>query len=105
MSRDSAPADGLNPTELGALRGWQRRMRLALGVSIALAVGYMALLVAVPDAPWLNIVAALVGAPLVVTGLLVLLSGRCPRCAGPVMPEPRLALPARCRRCGVAFGR
>jgi hypothetical protein len=103
MTQASAAGERLTRDEHAALMAWQRRMRTALLASALLLVGYAVFLVLAPDEPWVGTAAVIFAAPLVVTGALLQLSGRCPRCQGRVTMQARLSLPDRCPHCGVGF--
>lgn len=95
--------DRLDPAGREALLRWQRRLRRALIASIVLLGAYWLVVLLAPDAPWLPTLAIPFAAPLVLTGLALQYSGRCPRCGEPVGLRSMLTLPPACPHCGVEF--
>ena len=94
----------LDASELKRLRRWQRNMRITaiatlfyLGVMVGLASS-------APDEAWIvRWIAFLILPAMVVAGVVLQFSARCPRCALLLGLQSSLGLPDACERCGVSF--
>lgn len=97
---DSRPAP-LTPDEFHRLQQWQRRMRwVALGTLfyLGLMVGFTSALP--PEAMLLRGLAFLILPALIVAGVALQFSVRCPRCKLPLGLQSSLGVPPECERCG-----
>jgi hypothetical protein len=94
----------LQPADLERLRQWQRNMRI-----IALAtLFYLGMMVgltsALPEeARIVRWIAFLILPAMVIGGVVLQFSVRCPRCSMHLGLQTSLALPKTCERCGVSF--
>ena len=99
--KDSCPAP-LTPDEFHRLQQWQRRMRwVALGTLFYLGVmvGFTSALPA--EARLLRGLAFVILPALILAGVLLQFSVRCPRCRLPLGLQSSLGVPQECERCGV----
>lgn len=91
----------LSPEEARKLQQWQRRMRwVALGTLFYLGamVGFTSALPA--EAQVLRAVAFLILPSLIIGGVALQFSARCPRCGLPLGLQSSLGVPSECERCG-----
>jgi hypothetical protein len=98
---NSRPAP-LTPDEFHRLQQWQRRMRwVALGTLFYLGamVGFTSALPA--EARLLRGLAFLILPVLILAGVVLQFSVRCPRCELPLGLQSSLGVPPDCERCGV----
>jgi hypothetical protein len=93
----------LTPAEIAELERWRERMIRALAVSVVIFLLWLVLVYFAGDQLWVQSSAFVVAAPLVVTGLLMQVGRRCPRCEWRIGLQSRLTLPERCAVCGVSF--
>jgi len=99
--KDLHPAP-LTPDEFHRLQQWQRRMRwVALGTLFYLGamVGFTSALPA--QAQLLRGLAFLILPMLILVGVALQFSIRCPRCKLPLGLQSSLGVPPECERCGV----
>ena len=92
----------LTPDEFHRLQQWQRRMRwVALGTLFYLGamVGFTSALPA--EARLLRGLAFLILPMLILVGVVLQFSVRCPRCKLPLGLQSSLGVPPECERCGV----
>jgi hypothetical protein len=99
----SRPAP-LSAADMERLRRWQRIMRvvaIATLFYVGVMVGFAS---ALPqDAVLLRWIAFLILPALVIGGVVLQFSVRCPRCSMLIGLQTSLGLPATCERCGVAL--
>jgi hypothetical protein len=94
----------LQPAELERLRRWQRNMRI-----IALAtLFYLGMMVGLTsslpeEARIVRWIAFLILPAMVVAGMALQFSVRCPRCSMHLGLQTSLGLPEKCERCGVSL--
>jgi hypothetical protein len=90
----------LSEAEKRGLRAWARRTKAAFAGAMLFVVLNGVLLIVTNPAPlwlgWLGLGAAIV---IVVVGLAIHFSGRCPRCSYIIGFQSPLLLPHRCERC------
>jgi len=88
--------------EFGSLRRWQRKMRLT-ALAILFYLGMMVgLASSVPDEAWIvRWVVFLILPAIVIAGVVIQFSVRCPRCSMPLGLQSSLGIPDVCERCGV----
>lgn len=101
--KNSRPAP-LTSDEFHRLQRWQRRMRwIALGTFFYLGamVGFTSALP--PEARLLRGLAFLILPALILAGVVLQFSVRCPRCELPLGLQSSLGVPPECERCGVAL--
>lgn len=94
----------LTATEVTALQQWQRRMRwVAIGTLfyVGVMVGFASSVPA--EAQVARWVAFLILPAMVVTGVGLQFSARCPRCGLQLGLQSSLGVPAECERCGVSL--
>jgi NADH:ubiquinone oxidoreductase subunit 3 (subunit A) len=94
----------LSETERRELEAWSRRTKVAFAGAMLFVVLNGVLLIAVNPAPlrlgWLSLGAAII---ILVVGLAIHFSGRCPRCGYIIGLQSPLLLPYRCERCKTPF--
>ena len=94
----------LSAADLEGLQRWQRRMRIvAIGTLfyVGAMVGFAS---ALPEeAMVLRWIAFLILPAMIVAGVVLQFSVRCPRCAMHIGLQTSLGVPETCERCGVAF--
>jgi hypothetical protein len=92
----------LTPDEFRRLQTWQRRMRwVALGTFFYLG-GMVGFTSALPPEAWLlRGLAFLILPALILAGVVLQFSVRCPRCQLPLGLQSSLGVPPECERCGV----
>jgi hypothetical protein len=94
----------LSEAERRGLKAWARRTKVSFAGAMLFVVLNGVLLIAVNPAPlwlgWLRLGAATI---IVVVGLAVHFSGRCPRCGYTIGLQSLLLLPYRCERCKTPF--
>ena len=98
--KNSRPAP-LTPDEFHRLQQWQRRMRwVALGTLFYLGVmvGFTSALPA--EARLLRGLAFLILPALILAGVVLQFSVRCPRCGLPLGLQSSLGVPSECKHCG-----
>lgn len=93
----------LRPQEYAALRGWQRRMviyfsLIMLGTAILLPIG-----LTVGFSRKVELILTIAWTALLMSGVFLQFSIKCPRCGARIGFQSRLLLPRRCTRCGVGF--
>jgi hypothetical protein len=92
----------LTPIEIRVLEQWQRRMRwVALGTLFYLGVMVGFASSVPPEARVARWVALLILPAMVVGGIVLQFSARCPRCGIRLGLQSSLAVPAACERCNV----
>ncbi len=101
--REARPAP-LDAAELDLLRRWQRNMRIT-AIATLFYLGLMVgLASSVPDQAWIvRWIAFLILPALVIAGVVLQFSVRCPRCALLLGLQSSLGVPDACERCGVSF--
>jgi NADH:ubiquinone oxidoreductase subunit 3 (subunit A) len=94
----------LSEAEKRGLKAWARRTKVAFAGAMLFVLLNGVLLIVTNPAPlwlgWLSLVAAVI---IVVVGLVIHLSGRCPRCGYMIGFQSPLLLPYRCERCKTPF--
>jgi hypothetical protein len=99
--KDSGP---LSDTERSELKAWARRTKAAFAGAMLFVLLNGVLLIVTNPAPlwlgWLGLGAAII---VVVVGLAIHFSGRCPRCGYVIGFQSPLLLPYRCERCKTPF--
>jgi hypothetical protein len=99
--KDSGP---LSEAERRGLKAWAHRTKVAFAGVMLFVVLYGALLIVTDPAPlwlgWLGLGAAII---VVIVGLAIHFSGRCPRCGYIIGFQSPLLLPYRCERCKTPF--
>jgi hypothetical protein len=98
------PQEPLEGPELENLARWERNLRIAFSVGVALVILWFVGLMA-GDPPWQSVLASVALAVLVITGIAAQIGLRCPRCQRRVIFLSGFALPPACARCGVGFVR
>ena len=99
--KDSGP---LSETEKRGLRAWARRTKAAFAGAMLFVVLNGVLLIVTNPAPlWLGWLGLGAGIVIVVVGLAIHFSGRCPRCGYIIGFQSALLLPFRCERCKAPF--
>ena len=101
--KNARPAP-LTATEVTALQQWQRRMRwvaLATLFYLGVMVGFASSVPA--EAQVARWVALLILPAMVVGGVGLQFSARCPRCGLRLGLQSSLGVPAECERCGVSL--
>ena len=99
--KDSGP---LSETEKRGLRAWARRTKAAFaGTMLFVVLNGVLLIVTNPAPQWLGWLGLGAGIVIVVVGLAIHFSGRCPRCGYIIGFQSALLLPYRCERCKAPF--
>lgn len=101
--KDARPTP-LSRDEVQKLQQWQRRMRWVAGGTlfyVGLMVGFTSALPA--EAVGLRGVAFLVLPAMILGGVALQFSARCPRCGLPLGLQSSLGLPSECERCRVGL--
>ena len=99
--KDSGP---LSETEKRGLSAWARRTKAAFAGAMLFVVLNGVLLIVTNSAPlWLGWLGLGAGIVIVVVGLAIHFSGRCPRCGYIIGFQSPLMLPNRCERCKTPF--
>jgi hypothetical protein len=94
----------LSEAEKRGLKAWARRTKVAFAGAMLFVVLNGALLIAANPAPlWLGWLGLGAGLVIVVVGLAIHFSGRCPRCGYIIGLQSPLLLPTRCERCKTPF--
>ena len=98
---DSGP---LSEAEKRKLKAWARRTKVAFaGAILFVALNSLLLIVVNPVPLWLGWLGLGAGTVIVVVGLAIHFSGRCPRCGYIIGLQSPLMLPYRCERCKTSF--
>lgn len=94
----------LGAAELARLRRWQRNMRL-IALATLFYLGVMVGFVStIPMEAWVaRWIAVLVLPAMVVAGVVLQFSERCPRCGLLLGLQTSLGVPSTCERCAVSF--
>jgi hypothetical protein len=94
----------LKAAEFALLRRWQRNMRLT-AVATLFYLGVMVGFVStIPAEAWVARWIALLALPaLVIAGVALQFSVRCPRCGLLLGVQTSLGIPGACERCGVSY--
>jgi hypothetical protein len=94
----------LSEAERRGLKAWARRTKVAFAGAMLFVILNGVLLIVTNPAPlwlgWLGLGAAII---VMVVGLAVHFSGRCPRCGYIIGFQSPLLLPYRCERCKTPF--
>ncbi len=99
--KDSGP---LSDAERRGLKAWARRTKVAFAGAMSFVVLNGVLLIVTNPAPlWLGWLGLGAGIVIVVVGLAIHFSGRCPRCGYIIGFQSALLLPYRCERCKTPF--
>jgi NADH:ubiquinone oxidoreductase subunit 3 (subunit A) len=99
--KDSGP---LSEAERRGLKAWARRTKVAFAGAMLFVVLNGVLLIVTNPAPlWLGWLGLGAGIVIVVVGLAIHFSGRCPRCGYIIGFQSALLLPYRCERCKTPF--
>jgi hypothetical protein len=99
--KDSGP---LSEAERRGLRVWARRTQISFaGCMLFVALNGILLILTNPAPLWLGWLGLGVGIVIVVCGLAVHFSGRCPRCGYIIGFQSPLLLPYFCERCKTPF--
>jgi hypothetical protein len=94
----------LSNAERRGLKAWARRTKLAFAGAMSFVVLYGVLLIVTDPAPlWLGWLGLGIGLIVMVAGLAIHFSGRCPRCGYVIGLQSPLLLPTRCERCKTPF--
>jgi NADH:ubiquinone oxidoreductase subunit 3 (subunit A) len=94
----------LSEAERRELEAWARRTKVAFAGAMLFVVLNGVLLIAVnPAAPWVGWLSLGAAVIIVVVGLAIHFSGRCPRCGYTIGLQSPLLLPYRCERCKTPF--
>jgi hypothetical protein len=98
---DSGP---LSEAEKRKLKAWARRTKVAFaGAILFVALNSLLLIVVNPVPLWLGWLGLGAGTVIVVVGLAIHFSGRCPRCGYFIGLQSPLLLPYRCERSKTSF--
>jgi hypothetical protein len=90
----------LSEAEKQAPKAWARRTKVALAGAMLFVVLNGVLLIVTNPAPlWLGWLVIGAGIVIVIVGLAIHFSGRCPRCGYMIGFQNALLLPYRCERC------
>jgi hypothetical protein len=94
----------LSEAERRGLKAWARRTKVAFAGAMLFVILNGVLLIATNPAPlWLGWLGLGTAITIVVVGLAVHFSGRCPRCGYIIGLQNPLLLPYRCERCKTPF--
>ena len=94
----------LSETEKRGLKTWARRTKIAFaGCMLFVVLNGVLLIVTNPAPLWLGWLGLGMGVVIVVVGLTIHFSGRCPRCGYIIGFQSPLLLPYRCERCKTPF--
>jgi hypothetical protein len=94
----------LSEAEKRGLKAWARRTKVAFAGAMLFVVLNGVLLIVTNPAPlWLGWLGLSAGIVIVVVGLAIHFSGRCPRCGYIIGFQSPLMLPYRCERCKTPF--
>jgi hypothetical protein len=94
----------LSEAEKRGLRSWAHRTKGAFAGAMLFVVLNGVLLIVTNPAPlWLGWLGLSAGIVIVVVGLAIHFSGRCPRCGYVIAFQSPLMLPNRCERCKTLF--
>jgi hypothetical protein len=94
----------LSEAERRGLKAWARRTKVAFAGAMLFVVLNGVLLIVTNPAPlWLGWLGLGAGIVIVVVGLAIHFSGRCPRCGYIIGFQSALLLPYRCERCKTPF--
>src|ERR687894_595729 len=94
----------LSDAERRGLKAWARRTKVAFAEAMLfVALNGILLIVTNPAPLWLGWLGLGAGIVIVVVGLAIHFSGRCPRCGYIIGFQSALLLPYRCERCKAPF--
>jgi hypothetical protein len=94
----------LSEAEKRGLKAWARRTKAAFtGAMLFVVLNGVLLIVTNPAPLWLGWLGLGAGIVIVVVGLAIHFSGRCPRCGYIIGFQSALLLPFRCGRCKAPF--
>lgn len=94
----------LSEAERRGLKGWARRTKVAfVGAILFVVLNGVLLIVTNPAPQWVGWFGLGVGIVVLVAGLAIHFSGRCPRCGYVIGFQSPLLLPKRCERCKTTF--
>ncbi len=99
--KDSGP---LSEADKRGLKAWARRTKVAFAAAMLfVALNGFLLIVTNPAPLWLGWLGLGAGIVILVIGLAIHFSGRCPRCGYITGFQSPLLLPYRCERCKTPF--